>query len=86
MKLKGIYEEEMIGDENVMVSLDNKVLNGIIRTNETATFILSVLKNETSLEDVISKVSTKYNVDYLTSKTAVSKIISQLYEFNLIEE
>lgn len=86
MKLRGIYEEEMIGNENVMVSLDNKVLNGIIRTNETATFILSLLKNETTTDEIVDKLIDKYGIDYSTAQGAVNKVLIELRKLNLIEE
>ena len=86
MKLKDIFEEEIIGTDKVMVSLDNSVLNGIVRANETASYILSCLKNETTEEQIISSVCNRYHVDVELAQKGVVKMLSQLRELNLIEE
>ena len=86
MKLKDIFEEEIIGTDKVMVSLDNTVLNGIVRANETASYILSCLKNETTEEQIISRVCNKYHIDVELAQKGVVKMLSQLRELNLIEE
>lgn len=55
MKIIDIFETDIINNELVMVSLDNKVLNGIIRANETATFIISCLKEDTTIDNINQK-------------------------------
>ena len=82
MKIKDIFEEELIGVDKVMVSLDNSVLNGIVRANETASYIISCLKQETTEEQIISNVCCRYNI----AQKGVSKILFQLRELNLIDE
>ncbi len=86
MKLKDIFEEELIGADKVMVSLDDTILNGIVRANETASYILSCLKNETTEEQIISNVCQRYNVNVELAQKGVVKMLSQLRELNLIEE
>ena len=54
MKIKDIFEEELIGSDKVMVSLDNTVLNGIVRENENESYIISCIRNETTEEQIIS--------------------------------
>ena len=44
MKLLNIFESEEINNEKVMVSLDSKKFNGLIRANETASYIIDCLK------------------------------------------
>lgn len=86
MKIKDIFEEELIGADKIMVSLDDAVLNGIVRTNETASYIVSCLKYETTEERIISNVCNRYKVDIELARKGVCKILSQLRELNLIEE
>lgn len=86
MKLKNIFEEETIGDDCIMVSLDNNILNGIIRANASASFILSCLKNDITLDDLILEVSKKYDISHEIISDSVSKFISQLRSMNLLEE
>jgi hypothetical protein len=86
MKIKDIFEEELIGSDKVMVSLDNTLLNGIVRANETASYIISCLKNETTEEQITSCVCTRYRINEDLAQKGVTKILSQLRELNLIEE
>lgn len=86
MKIKDIFEEELIGANKVMVSLDNSVLNGIVRANETASYIISCLKQETTEEQIISNVCCRYNINIELAQKGVSKILFQLRELNLIDE
>lgn len=86
MKIKNIFEEELVGTETVMVSLDSTVLNGIVRTNETASFIISCLKNDITEERIISNVCNRYNVCEDVARQGVSKILVQLRNLDLIEE
>ena len=86
MKIIDIFEEELIGSDKVMVSLDNTVLNGIVRANETESYIISCLRNETTEEQIISCVCNRYNVNKELAQKGVAKILAQLRELNLIEE
>lgn len=86
MKLKNIFEEEIIGDEKIMVSLDNSIMNGIIRLNATASFIVNCLKENTTFEIITEKMVDKYHISNDLAENAVNKIISQLSSLNLIED
>lgn len=86
MKLKNIFEEEFIEKELVMVSLNNDILNGIIRANESASYIISCLKESTTPSEIANKMSERYSITKETANEAVSKIVTQLRKLNLIEE
>lgn len=86
MKIKDIFEEEIIGSDKVMVSLDNNVLNGIVRANETASYIISCLKYDTTEDTIVQNVCNKYNIDIDLARKGVVKILSQLKELNLLEQ
>ncbi len=86
MKIKNIFETEEINQENVLVSLDSKVFNGLIRSNTTAYFIIDCLKEETTEETIVEKMMGKYNISRETALNGVGKIVSQLRELNLLEE
>lgn len=86
MKIKNIFESEKIGNEEVMVSLNSEIFSGIIRTNDTASFIISCIKEDTTLEEVSLKLCSKYQISQEQASKAVNKIISQLLELNLIEK
>lgn len=84
MKIIDIFETDIINDELVMVSLDNKVLNGILRANETAAFIISCLKEDTTIDGINQKMVDKYGIDYELADKCVNKVISQLRTLKLI--
>ena len=86
MRIKAIFEEESFGDETIFVSLDNSILNGIMRANESAGFILSCFKENTTRLCVISKVIERYRIDKATASNAVDHVIKQLEDLNLLEE
>lgn len=85
MKLKSIFEEENIGNDRIMVSLDNGILNGIIRTNSTAAFIIDCLKEEISIDSLIKKVAGAYQISIAHSEQSVKNLISQLDALNVIQ-
>ena len=85
MKIKDIFEEEQIGGEIVMVSLDNSILNGIVRANESAGFIISCLKEDSTVSDVEHKVCVRYGIAHDAALAAVNKVIVQLQDYNLLE-
>ena len=86
MKIKDIFEEEVIGSDKVMVSLDNNVLNGIVRANETASYIISCLKYDTTEDKIVQNVCNRYNVDIELARKGVVKTLLQLKDLNLLEE
>jgi len=86
MKLKGKFVNEVIGDDTFMVSMDNSVLQGFIRSNQTATFIINCLKEDTSEETIVRQMAKKYNISETQAKSSVQSIITELRENNLLDE
>lgn len=86
MKIKDIFEEEVIGTDTVMVSMDNTILNGIVRANETAAYIISQLKSQVTEDELISNLSSKYGISFEHASRSVKKILSQLRDLKLLEE
>ncbi|MBO6307683.1 MAG: PqqD family protein [Oribacterium sp.] len=86
MKLKGKFVNEVIGDDTFMVSMDNSVLQGFIRSNQTATFIINCLKEDASEETIVRQMAKKYNISETQAKSSVQSIITELRENNLLDE
>ena len=86
MKLLNIFESEEINNERVMVSLDSKKFNGLIRANETASYIIDCLKNDISEKEIINNMTDKYGITEERASQGVSSIINQLKELGLIIE
>ena len=86
MKLLHIFESEEINNEKVTVSLDSKKFNGLIRANETASYIIDCLKNYISEKEIINNMIDKYGITEERASQGVSSIINQLKELGLIIE
>ena len=86
MRLKTKFESENINGERVFVAIDSDVLNGLIRANGTASFILDRLAEDVTIHELISMVVMAYDVDRDKAHSAVERIVEQLRKLNLIEE
>lgn len=86
MKLKGKFETDVIDDDTIMVSMDNATLQGFLRANKTAAFIIRCLEHDTSKNEILTKVVEKYHISEDKANSGVSRIIEQLKAKNLIEE
>ena len=86
MKLKTSFNSENICGTNVIVPVDNTVLNGFIRANNTATYIVKSLEYDTTEEDLVNKVVQKYGVKEDVACHGVKKTLAFLRANNLLQE
>ena len=86
MRLKECFITQIIDDQLIMVATDNSVFKGIIKSNETAAFIIDILKQDTSRDSIISTILDIYNVDEETATKDVNCIIEQLRSIGAIDE
>lgn len=85
MKLKNIFVSDNFGTEKVLVSTNDNIFSGLIRSNETASFIIDCLSVDITVNEIVDKVIKRYNVDESKARCCVQKIISQLKEINVLE-
>ena len=86
MKLLNIFESEEINNEKVMVSIDCEKFNGLIRANNTASYIIDCLKNDISENEIITNMVKEYGITEERASQGVSSILNQLRELGLIIE
>ena len=86
MRLKECFLTHRIDDQQIMVSTDNEVFKGIVRSNETAALIIDTLKQDTSRDQIVSAVLDVYDVDAETAARGVDRIIEQLREIGAIDD
>lgn len=86
MKLKDIFVIEAIDDKQIMVSLDSTVLDGLIRSNETAAFIVDHLKEETTEEQIAKALTEAYVVSEEEALKHVKRIVKVLVTAGAIEK
>lgn len=85
MKLKDIFVKETLNGETIFVSIDNDTFNGLLRTNQTAAFIIQCLQTSISEEELVVTFANHYKVNFTQSQDYISKIVMQLQEMNLLE-
>jgi hypothetical protein len=86
MKIKSIFANEKVNEETIYVSLDTNKYNGLLRANDTASFIIDSLSEDTTEEEIVSKTMTHYSISEELARRSVLYILSQLRQLNLLEE
>ena len=85
MKLKEGFITQDVDGKQFLVSVTND-FNGIAKSNETAKFIVDMLKNDTTEEKIIEAMCLKYDAPRDIIAADVSKIIVTLRSINAVEE
>ncbi|MDY5376783.1 MAG: PqqD family protein [Eubacterium coprostanoligenes] len=88
MKIKKGFTVRNIAGSDIVVPVGNaeKIFNGMITLNESGAFFWNALLKDTTVNEVVKKVTSEYDVDEERAKADVEKFIEQLRENNLIEE
>lgn len=88
MKIKKGFNVRNIAGSDIVVPVGNaeKIFNGMITLNESGAFFWNALLKDTTVDEVVKKVTSEYDVDEERAKADVEKFIEQLRENNLIEE
>lgn len=88
MKIKKGFTVRNIAGSDIVVPVGNaeKIFNGMITLNESGAFFWNALLKDTTVDEVVKKVTSEYDVEEERAKADVEKFIEQLRENNLIEE
>lgn len=88
MKLK--YEVECVdmGEEIIIVPIGNGAdqIHGVFKTNKEGMKILDMLKNDTSVEGIVTQLTQEYTTDLGLIKKYVNEFVKQLKAMNFLEE
>lgn len=87
MKLKYTFETVEIADETVAVpvSANAEELPAVLHLNETASFILDHLREDTTEEALLAAVQKEYEGDPEQIRQAVHDLLTTLQENGIIE-
>lgn len=87
MKLKKGFITHVLGDEQLMVAAGpaTKLFHGLVRSNETAAFIVDCLKKETTPAEILEKLTAAYQVDPATAEKDIRMILDKLSGIGAIE-
>ena len=84
MKLKDNFITQDINDKQMMIDITNN-FNGIIKSNETAAFIINELKSNTTIDNIVSKMLEIYDASEEEIRKDVESIISKLKNIGAID-
>uniref|UniRef100_I5AUZ4 Coenzyme PQQ synthesis protein D (PqqD) n=1 Tax=Eubacterium cellulosolvens (strain ATCC 43171 / JCM 9499 / 6) TaxID=633697 RepID=I5AUZ4_EUBC6 len=84
MKLKEGFVTQEIGGRQVMVAVNGEAFNGMVRSNETAGYIVSLLKNDTTKEEIVKAMLREFDASEEQVSKDVDMVITKLREIGAI--
>jgi len=85
MKLNSAFLTHDDGDQKLLVSTGASKFSGLVRSNETAGFIISCLEKDTTEAEIVSKMQQKFDGPKEAMERDVKKIIDQLRQIGAID-
>ncbi len=87
MKLKTGFITHKLGKEQMMVAAGPaaKIFHGLVRSNETAAFIIDCLKKETTEEAIVDAMLAEYDAPRETVTADVHRVVEQLRRIGALE-
>lgn len=88
MKLKFNFIVNELGDEyvGVPVSDNGAGFQGVLKFNKETAFIIDLLNNEISYDELCNKVKDEYSISAEETKSNIDIILTKLRDAELIEE
>ena len=88
MKIKNGFAKRKISDSNIVVPVGRATndFNGMITLNDSGSFFWDCLTHETTIDEVVEKVISEYDIDKETAKRDIEKFIKMLEDNNLLEK
>ena len=86
MKLKKEFITYNTDGKQIMVSADTSVFSGLVRSNETAAYIIDCLKEETDAEGIIDKMLKEYDAPRDIIARDVRRVIGKLQSIGALDE
>ena len=86
MKLKsGFITHEMDG-EQIMVAAGGVKFSGLVRSNQTAAFIVNCLKTETTPDKIVDAIVAEYDAPREVIAADVKMVLAKLRSIGAIDE
>lgn len=86
MRLKANFITQEIDGTQFIVPVGRDAFSGIIRSNETAAFIVNALSEDTTKEAIVEKMLSVYDAPREVVEADVGSIIEKLRSVGAIEE
>ena len=86
MRLRDGFVTHMYRDQQLMVATGPaaREFHGLVRSNETAAFIVDQLRSETTEAQIVAALLDTYDVDRPTAETCVGEILAKLRSIGAI--
>ena len=86
MKLNSGFIAHDNGNDKLLVSTGATKFSGLVRSNPTAGFIIGCLEQDTTEDEIVKKMTKKWDVSEEIARRDVQKIIKQLKSIGAIDE
>lgn len=86
MKLENDFITQTIDDTQFLIPIGGESFHGIIRSNESAAFIVDALKEETTIDKIVDAMTKEYDAPREVLEADVNEIIKKLRSVNALEE
>ena len=86
MRLSDDFVVHEMGDEQILVPTGSASFSGMIRNNRTAAFIVNQLREGASEEEIISRMTSTFDVRKDTAAADVRKILDGLRSVGALVE
>ena len=86
MKLKKQFVTKDMGDTQVMVAVGGSAFSGVVRSTSTAAYIVDLLKEETTKDEIVAAMLDKYEVPEEKVSADVDKILETLRSIGALDE
>jgi len=86
MKLNSGFIAHDDGNDKLLVSTGATKFSGLVRSNPTAGFIIGCLEQDTTEDEIVKKMTKKWDVSEEIARRDVQRIIKQLKSIGAIDE
>ena len=86
MKLKSNYITQEIDDTQFLIAVGKDAFKGLVRSNKTAAFIVDLLKNDISEEEITDRMCEVYDAPRDVIERDVADILCKLRSIDALEE
>lgn len=86
MKLKKTFFNYDLGKNHFVGSVDRKEFAGLVRSNDSAAFIINCLKKDITREELLTKLQEKYDASEQQLNAGVDIVLDNLRQINALDE
>ena len=88
MKIKPEFELVNVADDYMLIPVGEQMeqFKGTVVLNEVSAFLLNLMKNDISKEELINSLTKEYEIDHVTAQGDVEKTLKKMMEIGIINE